>query len=109
MVARAFVGGSISELPELVEEVSNLSRQQPFIGEPTKGFFESFPLALVDGVMSGHELSDKLRQLSQLDETGGRIVPEIAFRLTTERDKVRVVGGKKTKICRPDHAAREVP
>jgi hypothetical protein len=80
-----------------------------FIGEPTKSFFERFPPAPVDRVMSGHELRDKLRQLPELDETGGRVVPEITFRLATEADEVRIVDGEKPEISRPDHAAREVP
>jgi hypothetical protein len=77
--------------------------------KPTKGFFEGLPLAPVDGVMSGHELREKLRQLPELDETSGRIVPKIAFRLAAEGDEVRIVGGEKPEISRPDHAAREVP
>jgi hypothetical protein len=37
--------------------------------------------------------------LSELDETGGRIVPEITFRLTTEGDEVGIVGGRKAKFA----------
>jgi hypothetical protein len=47
--------------------------------------------------------------LPELDETGGRIVAEIAFRLASEGDEVGIMGGEKPESSRPDHAAREVP
>jgi hypothetical protein len=103
MGALDLVGGAVPRLAHGVEEVRDLLRYDPFVGEPPKRLLECLPLSLVGALAGGDLLGQQLRELAQLENGCGGVVAEVTLRQRGELDELRVVNAQERKVGAGQH------
>ena len=68
MGALGLVDGGVSELAQRVEEVGDLSREDPFVGQPAERLLEGLPLVEVGGMVGGDQFGQQFGELPELDD-----------------------------------------
>jgi len=81
VAALSVVNRDVAVLAQGVEDVRCLLRNDAFIRQPAQRFLEGFPLTPVERVVGSDQLRQKLGELPQFDDGGGRVLAEIPLRL----------------------------
>ena len=94
--------GAITRDPELVEEVPDLARDDPFKIEAAKQVGLRLVGRSIETGLCGDELRQNLPELSKLDQARVRIVAEVALRQCAQAHQLGVMLPEEPKIggCR---------